>query len=82
MSNQNLQILSQACIELGLTKRETDCIYYLIRGMSAKQIGRELGLSNRTVETHLNNVKIKLNCHTRFELINKFIKDLLPNTNL
>lgn len=65
----DLADLQLACLRKGLSKRESECIYYLIRGMTAKQIGKTMGLSNRTVEFYLDNAKSKLNCTNKFELI-------------
>lgn len=52
-----------------LTPRELECMKLFCQGISAKQVGKKLGLSYRTVEFYLNNLKKKLNCHTRFELL-------------
>ena len=59
---------------LGLTQRQADCLYYLIKGMTMKQIARALHLSPRTVEHYLDAIKIKLNCDYRSELIEKVFK--------
>ena len=52
-----------------LTGREFDCVVHLLRGKTAKAIGLALGISGRTVTTHLNNVKQKLHCHFKSDLI-------------
>ncbi|KTD14557.1 LuxR family transcriptional regulator [Legionella gratiana] len=52
-----------------LTAKQIDCLYYLVKGMTIKQIGQQLNLSPRTVEDHLNAAKNKLHCHNRVELI-------------
>ncbi len=57
-----------------LTTREIDCLYYLVRGMTAKQIADTLKLSKRTIEHYLINVKAKLSCTSRFELVNQALK--------
>jgi len=63
-----------------LTKRQRDCLYYLARGMTAKQIAHQLNLSQRTVEHHLNTIKHKLNCHSRSELVEAALSmNLLAN---
>lgn len=53
---------------LGLTKRESQCFYYLLRGKSAKEIAKILNIVNRTVESHTRNIKSKLGVHTRSQL--------------
>lgn len=52
-----------------LSKREKQCLFYLIRGKTAKSIGEILHISYRTVECYINGLKDKLNCRTRSELI-------------
>jgi len=51
------------------TQRELDCISFLPLGYTAKEIARELSLSMRTVEFYLGNVKAKLGCSRRSEVI-------------
>jgi PAS domain S-box-containing protein len=52
-----------------LTKREAECILCLARGFTNKQMAGILGISNRTVETLMEKLRIKLNCNLRSELI-------------
>lgn len=56
-----------------LTRREAECLYYIMFDKSSKEISRELGLSTRTIETHLMKAKLKLNCCTKKELISKLM---------
>lgn len=51
-----------------LTRRESECLFYLARGYSSREIGEMLDLSSRTIESYLNNVKAKLSCTRRSEL--------------
>lgn len=51
-----------------LSKREKECIKWLLRGRSASQIGKIIHLSPRTVEFYLVNIKNKLFCDTKQEL--------------
>jgi DNA-binding CsgD family transcriptional regulator len=60
------------------TKRELQCIQFTLRGQSAKQVGFNLGISQRTVEEYLQNVKNKLGVHSKSQLIAK----LLPMSHL
>ena len=43
-----------------LTRRELECFFHVIQGKTAKQIAQVLNLSPRTVESYLDNVKLKL----------------------
>lgn len=56
-----------------LSKRESECLFYLLRGKTAKEIARALTLSHRTVEGYIENIKFKLCCRTKTELIGKAI---------
>jgi two-component system nitrate/nitrite response regulator NarL len=47
-----------------LTNREKDVLKLLAEGNSNKEIARELDISVRTVETHRQNIKAKLDIHT------------------
>ena len=44
----------------GLTQREREVLDRLVLGMSNKQVGHELGISPRTVETHRARLQSKL----------------------
>ncbi|NVK73055.1 MAG: response regulator transcription factor [Oceanospirillaceae bacterium] len=52
-----------------LTKRETSVLKALAAGLSNKEIAQALDISVRTVETHRQNVKNKLDIHTSAGLI-------------
>lgn len=59
----------------GLTSREKECAAYLIKGYSSKEIGKALTISYRTVEQHLDNMKFKLNCKTKTQLVAKLLEE-------
>ncbi|HSW68979.1 MAG TPA: LuxR C-terminal-related transcriptional regulator [Gammaproteobacteria bacterium] len=60
-----------------LTKREAECAAYMLDGATAKQIGKLLSISYRTVESHLNQIKEKMNCTSKEKLI-----DFLLSSNI
>jgi DNA-binding NarL/FixJ family response regulator len=51
-----------------LTKREHEVIDLISRGMSNKEIARELNIAVHTVKSHVHNTLEKLALHTRLEL--------------
>ncbi len=55
--------------ETTLSKQEMNCLFYLIRGLSMKDIALRVGLSWRTVESYLNNIKYKWDCANKKEVI-------------
>lgn len=56
------------------TQRETQTIYFLLRGNTIVEVAEILGLSRRTIEFYLKNMKSKLNCHSKSELISKVLQ--------
>lgn len=54
--------------EKNLSERELECVFHLLRGRSMKEIGKELNISPRTVETHLEKIKVKLNCRNKSDI--------------
>lgn len=62
---------------LYLTKRQKQCAYLLLQGKTAREMGEIMHLSSRTIETYINNLKIKLQCHNKAALIAKLIKRII-----
>jgi len=54
-----------------LTKREAECIIQLIQGKTIAIVAKELKLSPRTVEFYIKNIKNKMRCRTRMQMIEK-----------
>ncbi|WP_394833084.1 helix-turn-helix transcriptional regulator [Pendulispora rubella] len=52
-----------------LTKRESEVLFFLIRGKSAKEIANLLSLSYRTVEQYVDAIKSKFDAHSKSDLI-------------
>lgn len=51
-----------------ITIRELDILHKLAMGKTSKQIGKELSISNHTVDTHRRNLLKKLQCNSVVEL--------------
>lgn len=58
-----------------LTPRESEVLFHTLHGRTAKAIGRCLDLSFKTIEAHIANIKIKFNCSSRQQLIEKSISE-------
>lgn len=54
--------------DLSLSERESEVLFLLTYGNSAKQVAAELFLSQRTVECHINSLKNKLNIQSKSAL--------------
>jgi len=57
-----------------LSKRQVECLYYLTKGKTYRQIAQILGISNRTVEHYIDTIKAKMNCQNKSELIEKYLQ--------
>lgn len=53
--------------------RELECLFFVLRGKTNKGIAGLLNLSPRTVESYIDQIKFKMGCLTREELIEKSI---------
>ncbi|MBN2689128.1 MAG: helix-turn-helix transcriptional regulator [Gammaproteobacteria bacterium] len=62
-----------------ITSREMECWELFSRGHSHKRIADMLGLSHKTVDTHLINVKHKLDVHSRDQLSKIFHNSIFSN---
>jgi PAS domain S-box-containing protein len=56
-----------------LTAREREVAAYVIEGMTAKQIGRELGISHRTVEIYRARLTRKYKAQSAADLVHKLM---------
>lgn len=76
-----------------LTKREVECLFLFLKKNSTKRIAKLLNLQVRTVEAYFEEIKAKLKCYNRMNLIEEAYKlkilesqdilsscDLLPNS--
>jgi len=66
-----------------LTPRESEVINWISFGYSSKQIGRKLGLSHYTVETHRRNIMLKIGARNVAELTRyAFSRELAEKNSL
>jgi DNA-binding CsgD family transcriptional regulator len=65
--------LSQSHSPFLLTEKQEYCLFLLIRGKTVKEIAKVLSISPRTVESHIEALKIKLRCRSKSEIIEKAI---------
>ena len=61
--------------ELSLSLRELQCLYFLSKGFTSKDIANALGISYRTIEHYLSNLRNKTDCADKAELIELYQKN-------
>jgi DNA-binding CsgD family transcriptional regulator len=54
---------------VNLTQREVECIHYMLNYKTVSESASMMNLSQRTVESYLENIKNKLSCNTKSELL-------------
>ena len=59
-----------------LSPQQTKCVLLLAQGQSNKQIAKALGLSPRTIEHYLLQIRWLLHCDSRKELLTLFYNQL------
>lgn len=61
----------------GISWRELQCLSLWLVGKTMVEIGKCLYISSRTVETHLTNVRMKLQIRSKQEVVNYFLQENL-----
>lgn len=52
-----------------LSKRELECLRYILQGNTSNTIANSLGLTKRTIDFYIGNIKNKMGCANKSELI-------------
>ncbi len=66
--------LGQQYLNVHFSQREADCMVLLLEGMLVREVAEELGLSVRTAEYYVLNMRAKLGCQTKVELLDVVAK--------
>jgi DNA-binding CsgD family transcriptional regulator len=51
------------------SRREAECMVQLLKGKTVHKVAEAVHLSPRTIEYYLKNMKAKIGCRTKFELV-------------
>jgi DNA-binding CsgD family transcriptional regulator len=73
IKNQS-QIIHYLGRSIKCTKREMDCLHLLSSGYTAKEVAIQFGISPRTIENHINNIKSKFGLNRKPDIIKAFLK--------
>ncbi len=57
-----------------LTHREIEILEYVTQGLSAKEVARCIDISPRTVDRHIENVRLKLHAKNRTHMVVRAVK--------
>lgn len=52
-----------------LTQREVEVLRLVATGLSAKEVARDLGIAPRTVERHIDHIRLKTRTRNRSHLV-------------
>jgi DNA-binding CsgD family transcriptional regulator len=69
-TEQNVYTIAQS-FHPNLSPRESLCLYYLMRGGTAKEIGTRMNISPKTVESYIARMREKFDCINKSQLIEK-----------
>jgi DNA-binding NarL/FixJ family response regulator len=61
--------------DYGLSPREKEVLQHLVEGLSKRQIGDKLFVSQNTIDTHLRNIYAKLQVNSKVSAVTKAIKE-------
>lgn len=84
VGRQPIELLFEKVMSLGvlnsitlnhytLSKRQEECLRYLVAGHTTREIAALMQLSVRTVEHYLDTVRIKMKCRSRLALVQKAV---------
>ncbi len=57
-----------------LTPKEMLVVYYLLEGLTNKEIGRKMGITEQTVKHHINSILKKINKRHRIDIVLNFYR--------
>jgi len=77
--NQVFCIFKNHYEDFGLTNRQSEVLFLIVRGYTAKEIARIIKIDFRTVQNHTAEIKARMGCVNRSEVISKVLDSGLGN---
>ncbi len=65
LSSQGRRVLARKSFPAGLSEREVDVLRLIARGRTIKEMGKQLTISPKTVDSHIQHIYNKINVSTR-----------------
>lgn len=66
---ENVVVIPDEQNSVGISHRHVIILNMLSKGLKATAIGRTIGISDRTVEKHIERMKVKLGCKNTAHLV-------------
>lgn len=70
-STTPMYFLGDAFKGIYFTRREAQTLFHLLQGKTIPEVGKSLGLSARTIEFYVKNMKLKIGVDTKAKLLDK-----------
>lgn len=77
MRNLRTYYLGKDYPDVYLTKREAECMFWVVQDCTIPETAMKMQLSSRTVEFYVKNMKLKLQCPNKKKLIEKILQSTL-----
>ena len=69
--------LGKEYADIYLTKREAECMFWIMQDYTISETAFKMALSARTVEFYVKNMKLKLQCKSKKKLVEKILQSSL-----
>jgi DNA-binding CsgD family transcriptional regulator len=78
-TNENLMDIPKASAEFHFSRRETEVVRLICRGLSNKEIGALLFISDQTVKDHIKHLMRKMNVNSRTQIMATLLNLFKPS---
>lgn len=78
LSDLNTFLMQRKIGDVYLSSQQMNCLKFALKGMTAKKIAYQLGISYRTVEHHFEVLKHKLKVSSKAALLEKILDHFIP----